>query len=59
MRIIRTRGRRGHKDILWCVGGVASFVSLEDAVDLAFDAHADQIAQAPQRTLWTVYGGAA
>lgn len=48
MRIIKTNG-------FWTVNGVASFESIEVAVEIALDTQADVIAAAPVRTLWTVY----
>lgn len=56
MYIVKTTGRRGKQDVMWNVGGMTRVLELEDAVDLAFDALADAIAQAPQRTLWTEFG---
>lgn len=56
MYIVKSLGRRGKRDILWNVGGITRVMTVEAAVELAFDALADAIAQAPQRTLWNVYG---
>lgn len=56
MRIIKTLGRRGPSDTMWSVGGTVRCLTIEEAVELAFEVRAEQMAQAPQRNLWSVYG---
>lgn len=49
MRIIRTAPD------LWTVNGVASFTSIDAAVEVALDVQAQLIKAAPVRTIWTVF----
>lgn len=55
MYVVKCKGRRGKQDVMWNVGGMTRVLELEDAVDLAFDALADAMANAPRPTLWTVF----
>lgn len=48
MRIIKTHG-------FWTVNGVASFDSVEVAVEIAMETQADVMKAAPTHTLWTQY----
>jgi len=62
MYVIKTQGRRGRhrwktpKDMVWCVNKMVRCESLDEAVDLMFDAQAAEIKMAKAPTLWDVYG---
>lgn len=55
MYLVKTTGRRDDKVPVWNVGGMARVIGIEAAVELAFDVRAEEIRQAQQRTLWTVF----
>jgi len=61
MYVIKSPGRRGpHRwktphDMVWCLNKVVRCESVDEAVELMFDAQSAEIKMAKAPTLWDVY----